>query len=84
MIWGSIIWHRHASQRQPPPPLLQRALLWLQAQSLFRVMELRGRFVGYPVAWVLATAAWTQHGLDKVGLLKSVRKDQGRTRLCLR
>ncbi|KAF5834934.1 hypothetical protein DUNSADRAFT_8122 [Dunaliella salina] len=36
-----------------------------QAQSLYRVMELRGRYAGYPVAWLLATSAWHHHGLDK-------------------
>jgi len=38
-----------------------------QSQSLYRVMELRGQFYGYSVAWVLATAAWQHHGLTEVG-----------------
>uniref|UniRef100_A0A7S3R8B7 Uncharacterized protein n=2 Tax=Dunaliella tertiolecta TaxID=3047 RepID=A0A7S3R8B7_DUNTE len=28
-------------------------------------MELRGRYAGYPMAWLLATSAWHHHGLDK-------------------
>lgn len=37
-----------------------------QVQSLHRVMELRGRYAGYAEAFVLATSAWLNHGLDQV------------------